>query len=86
VAWRQGHLLQLPHVPGAHNVPAAVRVAPDGFDDLLDLVNVLAVRCRPAAPLVAIDRPQFTACVSPLVPDVVYGYGYGRNGKTAPLL
>ncbi len=41
----------------------------DLTDQLRDLVDMAAVRCRPAAPLIAIDRAQVAIRVGPLIPD-----------------
>jgi hypothetical protein len=69
VAGRQCHVLELAHVPGRDDVPARVRVRFKALHKLGDLVNVTAVRGRPAPPLDAVDRPEFTLRIGPLVPD-----------------
>ena len=69
MAGRERHLRDVGDVPGADDVAAAVGVAADLLDDLRDLVDVPAVRSRPAAPLVAVDRPEVAVLVGPLVPD-----------------
>ena len=51
MARRQRHLLQFPHIPGADDVSAAVRVFPDISDDLLNLVDRPTFRCLPSNPL-----------------------------------
>jgi hypothetical protein len=63
------HLVEFGHVPCAHDDAAAVRVAFERVDDLLDLVNMAAVRGRPAAPLHAIHRPKVTVFARPFVPN-----------------
>ena len=65
----QRHLAQVGHIPGADDDAARVRVGFEGFDDLTDLVNVPAVRRRPAAPLHAIDRAKIAVFTRPFVPD-----------------
>ena len=46
-----------------------VGVAPQVVDQLRDLVDVLAGRSGPRAPLVAVDRSEVAVGVGPLVPD-----------------
>ncbi len=69
VARHQRHLRQLGHVPGRHQQPARVRVAPDLLDHPLDLVDLDPVGTGPAAPLLAIHRAQLAIGIGPLVPD-----------------
>jgi len=69
VAGRQLHLRHVGHVPGRDNHPARVRTVFDLVQHLADLVDVRAVRRWPAAPLVAVDGPQFAVGVGPFVPD-----------------
>ena len=69
VARRQLHLRHVGHVPGRHDHAARVRIVPDLVHDLRDLVDVLAGRRRPAAPLVAVDGAEVAVRVRPLVPD-----------------
>ena len=69
VAGREGHLVHFGRVPGAHEHAAGVRIALDGVNHLGKLVDGAAVRGGPAAPLVAIDRPQVSVFVGPLIPD-----------------
>ena len=69
MAGRQGHLVYVPGVPGAHEHAAGVRIVLDEVDDLLQLVYAAAVGCFPAAPLVAVDRAQVTVFIGPLIPD-----------------
>ena len=69
VAGHQRHLAQLGHVPGADDDAARVRVGLEGLDHFGDLVDVPAVRRRPAAPLHAIHRAQVAVGAGPFVPD-----------------
>ncbi|MNY14828.1 hypothetical protein D3C86_1480170 [compost metagenome] len=69
VAGRQLHLRDFAHVPGRDDQAARVRVVADLLHQVGNLVHVAAVRCRPGAPLVAVDRAEFAILVSPLVPD-----------------
>lgn len=48
---------------------ARIRIALQAFNELADLIDLPAIRRFPAAPLLAIHRPQFTLLVGPLVPD-----------------
>ncbi len=69
VAGHQGHLGQLGHVPGAHDDAAAVGVLLELLHHFGDLVDVATVRCRPTAPLHAVDRTKVAIRTSPLVPN-----------------
>ena len=69
VARRQGHLVDLGHVPRTHEVAARIRVVLEAVDQVLDLVDVPAIGSRPAAPLVTIDWPQVAVLVGPFVPN-----------------
>ncbi len=69
VAGHEGHLVQVGHVPGAHDDAARVGVGPERFDHLADLVDMAAVRRGPATPLHAIDRAQVAILAGPFVPD-----------------
>lgn len=70
VARREGHLVKICHVPCVHDDPARVRITLQCLDHRLDLVDVLAVRCRPGAPLRTVDRSQVAVLISPLIPDL----------------
>ena len=71
VTRRQRHLRDLPDVPRRDDVPARIGIGPDRFDDLVDLVDVAAVRRRPTAPLIAVDGPELAGLgVGPIVPDM----------------
>ena len=69
VAGRQLHVRYVGHVPGRDDHAARVRIVPDLVHHLRNLVDVFAIRRRPAAPLVAVDRAQVAVGVGPLVPD-----------------
>ncbi len=69
MAWHEGHLVELGHVPCAHDDAAAVGVVFQGVDDLLDLVDVAAVRGGPAAPLNAVNRPEVAVFAGPFIPN-----------------
>mmetsp|Transcript_50959 Transcript_50959/g.119503 ORF Transcript_50959/g.119503 Transcript_50959/m.119503 type:complete len:266 (+) Transcript_50959:42-839(+) len=69
VAGHQRHLGQVGHVPGADDDAAAVRVGLERLHDVGDLVDMAAVRRRPAAPLHAVDRAEVAIRPGPLVPD-----------------
>ena len=69
VARRQRHFIQFTHVPGRDNDTARVRIIFQLVYDGRDLVDMAAVRGRPRAPLLAVDRTQVAVLISPLVPD-----------------
>lgn len=47
VAGRKIHIVQIPCIPGTHNVPARVGFVPDRIQHLADLINMPAVRRGP---------------------------------------
>ncbi len=69
MARHERHFVELGHVPRAHDDAAAVGVAFEGVDDLLNLVNVSAVGRRPAAPLHAVHGAEVSVFAGPFVPD-----------------
>jgi len=69
MAGHERHLVELGHVPCAHNDAAAVGVVSQGLNDLLDLVNVATIGGGPAAPLHAIHGAKITVFACPFVPD-----------------
>ena len=69
MARRQSHVVDVGHVPSAHNQAARVWIGLDVVYQFADLVDVRTVGSRPRAPLVAIDVPQIAVGVSPLVPN-----------------
>ena len=66
--WK-GHLVNLSWIPCTHKHTAGIRIVPDGFDHLLQLVYRTTVRSRPGTPLVTVDRTEVTVLVRPFVPD-----------------
>jgi len=69
MAGHQCHLVELGHVPSAHDDAAAVGVAFERVDDLLNLVNMAAIGCGPAAPLHAVHGAEVTIFTGPFVPN-----------------
>ncbi len=69
VAGLERHLVKLGHVPGGDDDAPRIRGGAELVDDLGDLVDVGAIWGGPAAPLVAIDRAEFSGLVCPLIPD-----------------
>src|SRR3546814_18080268 len=65
VAGLQGHLPELAHVPGAHDQPARIGIAPDLVDQPAHLIDLLPVRARPAPPLLAVHRAQLAIGIGP---------------------
>ena len=57
VARRQGHLVDLGHVPRRDDVPTRPRIGADLLDDPGDLVDRAAVSVGPGTPLMTVDRP-----------------------------
>src|SRR4051812_22466947 len=69
VAGRQGHLVQLAHVPGAHDQTPAVGFGFDLFDHLVDLINRASIPRAPVAPLSAVNPSQIAFAIRPLIPN-----------------
>ena len=70
VARHQRHLVQLGHVPAAHDNAAAVGVGLQGFDDVGNLIDMAAIWRGPTAPLHAVHRAQVARLgIRPLVPN-----------------
>src|SRR4030065_420570 len=65
----QRHAVYLPHIPGAYDQAAGVRVFADFAHHGADLVDMPAIRARPAAPLRPVYRSEFTVFIRPLIPD-----------------
>ena len=57
------------NVPCAYDQAAAVRIRFDLRNDVVDLVDRLAVRGSPVAPLCTVDATQIAVFVGPLVPN-----------------
>ena len=70
VAGRERHLLELADVPGAHEDAARIRIGAQLLHHGADLIDLAAVGGAPAAPLLAVHRPELAALVGPLVPDL----------------
>ena len=66
-SWR--HLVHFGRIPCRHNEPAGIRIAPDHFYHIGELVDAPPVRGRPTAPLVSVHRAEVSVFVSPFVPD-----------------
>ena len=62
-------MVDVGHVPCTHNQTARVGVGLDVVYQLRYLVDVRAVRCRPRAPLIAVNVPQIAVGVGPLIPN-----------------
>lgn len=69
VARRKGHLVNISGIPGGDEHSSRIRIVLDHVHDLAQLVDRAAVRSRPGAPLVAIDRTKIAVLVGPFVPD-----------------
>ena len=69
VARGECHLVDLCHIPRAHQHTARIRVVLDLIHHLSNLVDGAAVVVGPRAPLVTIHRTEFAVFVSPLVPN-----------------
>ena len=69
MAGHQRHLVELRDVPRGDQIAARIRVVLEGIERLLDLIDVLAVRGGPGAPLHAVDRAQLAVVIRPLIPD-----------------
>ncbi len=69
MAGHERHLVELGHVPCAHDDAAAVWVALEGVYELLNLVNVAAIGGGPAAPLHAVHGAKVAVFSCPFVPN-----------------
>src|SRR4029079_15646633 len=69
VAGRERHLRNFTRVPGGDDLPPRIGIAADQLHEVGDLVDVVAVRRLPIAPLLAVDRAEVAAFIGPLVPD-----------------
>src|SRR5439155_224729 len=69
MARRQGHAADLAGVPGGDDLPPGVRIAFDQLHQIGDLVDVMALRRLPVAPLFSVNGTEIAILVSPLVPD-----------------
>ena len=62
------HVVEVGHVPCAHNDAARIGVVLDVVDRLRNLVDEAAVVARPRTPLIAVDVTQAAVGVGPFVP------------------
>ena len=69
MAGRQGHPVEVRHVPRRHHEPPRFGKAADLLHHRRDLIDRAAVRRGPGTPLPAVHRPQIAVLVAPLVPD-----------------
>ncbi len=69
MAGHERHLVELGHVPCAHDDAAAVGVVFERVNDLLDLVNVASIGGGPAAPLNAVHGTKVAVFAGPFVPN-----------------
>ena len=71
VAGREPHLVDLRDIPGVDKDTAGVGMVFDKVHHVRDLVDVAAVVSVPGAPLMSVDRAEFSGLVvSPGVPDM----------------
>ncbi len=69
VARHERHLGQVGHIPSADDDAARIGVGFERVNHIADLVDVLAIRCRPATPLHTIHRTQVAVGAGPFVPN-----------------
>src|SRR5215470_16850692 len=69
MARRQRHAFDLGRIPSGDDQPARIGIAADFIDHIGDLIDAAAVRRRPRAPLVAVDRTEIAVLVGPFIPD-----------------
>ena len=69
VAGREGHLIDLAHVPGRDDVAARVRLVLEIVEEAGDLIDGLAVLGLPGPPLLAVNGAEVAVLIGPLVPD-----------------
>ena len=69
MAWRQGHFVDVRHVPRTHEQSARVGIGLYLLYQLRDLVDATAVGTAPRAPLFAVHGSEVAVGVGPLVPD-----------------
>ena len=85
MAWRQRHVVHLSHIPSTDDVPTAVRVRTNAFDQCFNLVNRAAIRPRPGTPLRPVYRAKLSMFVRPLIPNmhimICQIRDVGRTGK-----
>lgn len=69
VTRRERHLINDTGIIGHNEEAAAVGVGFDLFDDIGELVDVLAVCCFPAAPLFAVNGAEVAVYICPVIPN-----------------
>ncbi len=69
VAGGQGHEMQFAGVPGADEMPPAIRVFSNGTNDFVDLIDRAAVRFSPVGPLSSVNAAEVAVFIGPLVPN-----------------
>ena len=69
MARHERHLGQLGHIPSADDDASRIGVGFERVNHIADLVDVLAIRCRPATPLHTIHRTQVAVGAGPFVPN-----------------
>ena len=69
VAGREGHLVDLPDVPGGDEMAAGVGVVLEAVHEAGDLVDGRSVLGLPGAPLLSVDGAEFAMFIGPIVPD-----------------
>src|SRR3546814_20518477 len=74
VAGHQRHLRQVRDVPGTDDQASRVRIAPDFAEHPAQLVDLAAIAAGPAAPLLAVNRPELPVRAGPFgpAPDPVF--------------
>ncbi len=70
MAGREGHVLQIGHIPRVYDMPSGIRIASKIVNDPLDLVEGRSVSTAPVDPLFSIDGAQIAVFVGPGIPDV----------------
>jgi hypothetical protein len=66
---RQSHSIKFTRVPGANQMPPAVRGGLDLVDDLIELMNRPAFRRAPVTSLGSVDTTEVTVSIGPFIPD-----------------
>ena len=69
MAWGQRHPVDLPGIPGADDVAAAVGILFQILHDACDLIDFASFRRPPPAPLRSVDRAEIAVLIRPLIPD-----------------
>ena len=69
MARRQRHLIDIPHIPGAHDQATGIGIGFDLLDHLRNLIHNPAVSRLPLSPLMSVDRPEVSRFIRPLIPD-----------------